>query len=185
MMPLVFSRQGGALLKVDTYPLEQMLAYRQTSRRSKEAGGVLLGRHILGSSDVVVDEVTLPMRGDKRSLFGFLRGRSRHQKRIDDRWLESRGTCLYLGEWHSHPESQPSASPVDLSDWRRRLREDQFDADSLFFVIIGIDGISAYEGRRPSGLMQQLSQLQGDRSDGDASSSEGCARSSAVEEAPE
>lgn len=136
------------MVKVGPVALSQVLAFRQIRSSHTEAGGVLLGRYILGCQDRVVDEVTVPMRGDRRMRLAFHRSPERHQEVIDSRWAASRGTCQYLGEWHTHPEFSPTPSSTDLSDWRRRLRADQFDGDSLLFVIVGIREVRAWEGFR-------------------------------------
>ncbi|NMO18772.1 hypothetical protein HPC49_14015 [Pyxidicoccus fallax] len=138
----------GTRVKLDPAALSQMLAFRQTRTCHPEAGGVLLGRYIVGCRDVVVDEVTIPMAGDWRLPFFFRRSHSRHQQVIDARWAASRGTCQYLGEWHTHPEPIPGPSSTDIADWRRRLRTDRFDGDSLLFIIVGIREVRVWEGSR-------------------------------------
>ena len=50
-----------------------MQQHRQLDARAAEAGGVLLGRLIKDSMDVVVDQVSLPSSADKRSRFRFFR----------------------------------------------------------------------------------------------------------------
>jgi integrative and conjugative element protein (TIGR02256 family) len=145
---LVFRRLDGSGVKVGPGALLRMLAFRQTHASHTEAGGILLGRYIVGCRDVVVDEVTVPMQGDRRMRFAFHRSPEHHQEVIDSRWAASRGTCQYLGEWHTHPQLSPTPSSVDISDWRRRLRVDQFDGDSLLFVIVGIREVRVWEGSR-------------------------------------
>ncbi|WP_437604308.1 Mov34/MPN/PAD-1 family protein [Sorangium sp. So ce590] len=130
--------------------VERLASYQQLRAKDLEAGGVLLGRHLRESPHKVVDEVTEPMQGDRRSRYHFTRGKVNHQRRIDEAWESSRGTCVYLGEWHTHPEPVPNPSPVDLNDWHRRLRTDQFDSDTLYFIIVGTSAIRAWEGHRES-----------------------------------
>ncbi len=154
--PLVFRRRAAALVKVDAVALEVMARLRQHRRRDVEAGGVLLGRYVVGCEDVIVDEVTVPMRGDRCTSTTFYRDARRHQEVIDARWDASRGTCQYLGEWHTHPEAIPAPSDADLADWRRRLRNDQFDSDSLLFVIVGTESVRAWEGLRSSSEVRAL-----------------------------
>lgn len=145
---IVFRRPNGAVVKIDSMALARMLEFQQLEAHQPEAGGVLLGRHILGCSDVVIDEVTSPMPGDLRKPLTFHRGQAQHQQVIDERWRNSEGTCLYLGEWHTHPESCPVPSHVDLTDWFRRLHTDHFDGESLFFIIVGTREVRAWEGFR-------------------------------------
>lgn len=120
--------------------LEQMQAYVQRRRWNTEAGGVLLGRHLLDSLDAVVDEVTTPQCGDRRSRFGFFRS-ARHEYIARKRWTEQQNTLAYLGLWHTHPEPDPSPSGVDRGDWSQAVSGDTFEGDRLYFPIVGTDRI--------------------------------------------
>jgi integrative and conjugative element protein (TIGR02256 family) len=142
---LVFSRHNGGRIKVTAAVLRAIQGYAQHGRRATEAGGVLLGRYLQGSADVVIDAVTVPMPGDKRSRYSFYRDKARHQAAIDAAWQASGGTCTYLGEWHTHPETHPTPSSIDTTDWRRRLRTDDYH-DELFFLIVGTVEIRAWSG---------------------------------------
>lgn len=145
---LVFQRPSGAVVKLSPEALARMLHFRQFEAHQAEAGGVLLGRLILGCDDVVIDEATCPMPGDFGTPSSFFRDKAYHQRIIDERWRSSEGTCLYLGEWHTHPESHPVPSRVDLVDWFRHLQMDQFSGPSLFFIIVGTHAVHAWEGIR-------------------------------------
>lgn len=139
-----------------------MLKFVQDTPSKPEAGGVLLGRYILDTHDVVVDLITEPMPRDLRSRVRFFRHRRGHQIAIDQTWRESSGTCTWLGEWHSHPEHNPSPSFTDHADWRRKLLVDRYD-EVLFFVIVGIQNICVWEGalpswKKPLGTIRQLKQ---------------------------
>lgn len=160
---IVFEAPGGRRLKLDGAVLDRFALYRQVAPHQHEAGGVLLGRHLLDSGDIVVDEVTEPMPGDKRSRFQFRRQQGNHQRRVEEAWVASRGTCVYLGEWHTHPEPDPTPSSTDIEDWRRRLRVDVFDGDTLYFVIVGCRTIRAWEGGRAGLRMSPMILADGSR----------------------
>lgn len=146
--PAIFRKSDAGKLEIGQHALTRMLAFVQSTPRKTEAGGVLLGRYILESADIVIDEITIPMPGDRRSRSGFYRDHRRHQKVIDRAWRESGGTCAYLGEWHTHPESRPVPSDTDRREWRRKLKEDVFDSDRLYFIVVGIESLRAWEGAR-------------------------------------
>lgn len=146
--PMVFQRMSGALVKINVEPLEVLLEHRQDGPSKLEAGGILLGRFLRNSANVVVDEVTIPSHLDRQARAFFHRNHLKHQQVIDARWKASNGTCQYLGEWHTHPEPEPTPSHVDMRDWSRRLREDQFHGHTLLFLIVGMREIRAWEGDR-------------------------------------
>ena len=142
----IFIRPNGGCFKIGLSALKTMLCFVQDESHKPEAGGVLLGRHIIDTNDIVVDWVTTPLPGDRQSRFRFFRTRRRHQELIDQAWRESSRTCTYLGEWHTHPEAAPAPSIVDQFNWRRKLMVDQF-SDCLFFIIVGADEMRVWEGR--------------------------------------
>ncbi len=153
---LIFQNQTGARFKLSSQVTAQLLGYRQDTSDKPEAGGVLLGRFILNCNDVVVDKITIPMPGDKRGRFRFFRAAGLHQQIIDEVWSSSEGTCNYLGEWHTHPESVPIPSLIDHLGWRKKLLFDQFDSKVLYFVIVGTEKINVWQGSRMSLKVEQL-----------------------------
>lgn len=137
--------------------VQRMHAHRQVSSRSKEAGGILLGRHLLDSDDVIVDEVTEPMRTDRRTWSSFFRSVAHHATALN-RWNSANGTCAYLGSWHTHPEPNPHPSGTDRSDWLHALARDRFEGSRLFFVIVGQQRLRVWQGRKDSEEIIELNQ---------------------------
>ncbi len=160
MKPPILKKTDGGKLELSAPALSRMLAYIQDTRRQPEAGGVLIGRYIRNSLDIVIDEVTVPMVGDHRRRFRFWRGRERHQHALDRAWLESGGTSNYLGEWHTHPEDIPVPSNTDIQNWQCRLKQDVFSGDTLFFTIIGIANLRIWEGSRLNLSFQLIGDFQ-------------------------
>jgi integrative and conjugative element protein (TIGR02256 family) len=142
---IVFQRTNGATVKISGGALRVLNRFRQILPNRAEAGGMLLGRLIDGTEDIVVDEVTVPVARDKRHRFSFFKAKDTAQKQVVDAWENSTQTRNYLGEWHSHPEDDPSPSGTDLSNWRRIVRESQFEQGSLMFLIVGRVSVRAWE----------------------------------------
>lgn len=144
----VFARHDSdGRLQIGPQAFASLRRHAQVKPEQDEAGGVLLGRHISGTDDVVIDRVTEPMPGDRQSRTRFIRARGPHQEAIDEAWRESGGTCTYLGEWHTHPESVPTPSLIDRAGWHRKLLFDRF-TEPIFFVIVGTHETRVWEGRR-------------------------------------
>lgn len=142
-MKLVYRVSSNRRLIIVEAAVQQMLAFRQRSWWQTEAGGALLGRHLLDTDDIVVDEVTTPQKSDRRSRFGFFRSK-KHSTIAQNRWSEEESTLAYLGLWHTHPEADPNPSGVDRQDWRKALSSDTFYGDQLFFPIVGIERIRVW-----------------------------------------
>lgn len=142
-MKLVFRASSNQRLIFVEKAVQQMLLFRQRSWWQAEAGGILLGRYLLDTEDIVVDEVTTPQKTDRRSRFSFFRSK-KHGLIAQSRWSEEASTLAYLGLWHTHPESDPTPSGVDRQDWRQALSTDAFHGDRLFFPIVGIERIRVW-----------------------------------------
>lgn len=153
-MRLVFRVNSHCKLIFTDACVAQMTSYRQRHFWSTEAGGILLGRHLDETGDIVVDEVTTPQRGDRRGRMSFFRSRKHHDIALQ-RWAQEQNTVAYLGLWHTHPEDAPVPSDVDRNDWQRAVREDKFYGDRLFFPIVGIAQVRVWTLSR-SGVFVQL-----------------------------
>jgi integrative and conjugative element protein (TIGR02256 family) len=135
-MILIFRIRKNQRLIFTAAAVEQMLAFAQVLPGNSEAGGVLLGRHLIDSMDVVVDEVTVPQKSDRRSRYSFFRSRM-HEDVAVSRWVQQKTTLAYLGLWHTHPEDDPVPSSVDQNDWRKAVASDSYEGNQLFFPIVG------------------------------------------------
>ena len=92
--------------------------------------GTVHGVHLL------INEATAPTKWDKRFRYLFERTPLGHASIALARWRASHGTVRYLGEWHTHPEDQPTPSSLDRSEWHR-LAKERKDERPLLAVIVG------------------------------------------------
>lgn len=125
------------MIEFSEVALSHLWAHRQFGEGTPEAGGILLGRLIKGSPDTVVDQALGPSAEDRRGRFSFFRARQPAQVLVDQVWQTSGQTLNYLGEWHTHPEDDPSPSCIDRRDWSRITARARFEQPSLLFVIVG------------------------------------------------
>lgn len=147
---LVKSKTGWPVV-IASDVLRELHGYRQLSLDSPEAGGVLLGKILLADGAGIVEALTKPGRGDRQSRYGFFRS-ERHDRETNRYWRNTALTGAYLGLWHSHPESNPTPSSVDIADWARALRNDTFPGQGLVFAIVGFDSLTIWmgaKGKRP------------------------------------
>lgn len=150
-----YTKTDNSRIIFDEAVVETFAGYQQKSSSKLEAGGFLLGRHLKGESHLAVDLVSVPMSGDRRTRTSFYRG-SGHEKFAHQCWHGSNGVCAYLGNWHTHPCGNVSPSSIDLSDWRNVLKHDIYEGEYLYFVIVGVNGFSCWEGSSKSGNIVQL-----------------------------
>jgi integrative and conjugative element protein (TIGR02256 family) len=156
---LTFARHRGGKVEFSTAASLTLLGNRQSGARSAESGGLLLGRLVEGTADVVVDEATEPTTYDRRRRFFFRRARAGAQKLVDMAWKQSSGTRNYLGEWHTHPEQDPHPSSHDVTEWMRVSREAVYEQDALLFVIVGIEMVGVWEIVKATRAVARLDRL--------------------------
>lgn len=118
---------------------ERMFAYIQDKANKPEAGGILLGYYFNKNNFSIID-ISLPNKEDRASRYGFIRSMKTAQKVINERFNESKGKIIYLGEWHTHPEDFPDPSWVDKKSIIERLRKDDLNSEIIFSLIIGRKG---------------------------------------------
>lgn len=123
---------GEGKILVERQVWQKIMPHRQRDMAAPEAGGILLG-YRRGEHLHVID-ATLPQAEDRRSRFRFTRAKRPHQDIALARWEEGSGTVDYLGDWHTHPESNPSPSGLDTSEWRK-IYEPR--AVPMLFIILG------------------------------------------------
>lgn len=140
-----FLRPASGELRLSPTAILAMQEHIQRHCWSPEAGGVLLGRLLVDGDIVVVDDVTVPGPHDRRGRFRFLRAKGPSQVAVNEAWGRSGGEINYLGEWHTHPEDEPTPSWHDRGEWRRLVAIQTYEQASLFFVIVGRRTISAWE----------------------------------------
>ena len=152
-MKLVFNVSQSQRLIFTSAAVEQLENQIQKNHWQPEAGGVLLGRHLSDSGNIVIDEVTIPQPSDRRTRFSFFRSEA-HERLARKRWLEEANTLAYLGLWHTHPEDSPTPSFVDRNDWHQAIANDTFYGERLFFPIIGRKEIRVWTKSRSSPIRE-------------------------------
>lgn len=156
-----FILPNDGILKISSEALKVLHKFRQIDTSNKEAGGILLGRFILDSSNIIIDKVTSPQSKDRRSRFSFEKLDSYHQYRINNEWTESEGKINFIGEWHSHPESHPNPSFLDIKEWKRKSKEDVYDHEFLVFIIVGVKTVNAWIVKRLNQKVEKLERIDG------------------------
>lgn len=132
---LTYTDKSGNLLVIMPSAVNTLLSYRQVNLLSNEAAGVLIGER--RKSHIVVHEISEPGSGDIRRRNFVDRCGPHHQATVNDAFTRSSGRLQYIGEWHTHPEDQPSPSAMDIETWQRHL----VAHEQMILLIIGRKGI--------------------------------------------
>lgn len=101
----------------ESAPFRTIRRYAQILPWTKEAGGQMFGR--IEDSRIVVTEVTTPSAKDRRTRTSFVLDVPTANAQVAERF--SRG-LEYLGDWHTHPEDEPTPSPSDRENAGRMFK---------------------------------------------------------------
>ena len=110
-------------IKISKSVLEQIYRLRQIGRLSSESGGVLIGRQIISTGNLIIDHCTVPMPLDVCKRTRYLRKDPKHIDFFTALRKRENNIYAYIGEWHTHPERIPSYSSMDLRNWKRIGKE--------------------------------------------------------------
>ena len=104
-----------------------------------------MGRLIEGSTDAVIDEISRPQPRDRWGRLFFWRNKKQAQALVNRAWTNSEHSRIYLGEWHTHPEDDPTPSQQDITNWHSISTKAVYEQDFLFFIIVGVRKTRAWE----------------------------------------
>jgi [CysO sulfur-carrier protein]-S-L-cysteine hydrolase len=138
----VHFRGHGLSLLVSYETLEIWESFRQKKPEATEKFGVIIGSRSEGKDEYWVESVTTPFPKDKSTRFGFMLQDRDHQNAVDMAFKKSRGTSVYQGTWHTHPEHIPTPSAIDILDWLACTTRNS--GKQLFFVIVGVKEVHVY-----------------------------------------
>ena len=139
--PLVFVGPRGRV-KIDTDPMATMTG-------AKRSAGVMIGRRIIDTEDVVVDEVTVEALG-KRAF----RSSEPHESAHTGWHLRTDGRVGYLGEWQTAERGEQTAR--FMLEQERRLREDKPGIDHVLLCLVYPDGVRLWEGEVATGRIVEM-----------------------------
>jgi integrative and conjugative element protein (TIGR02256 family) len=147
---------SGQTLVLSPKALKVFSKYRQVDQSQPESGGLLLARFDLPL--VRVEVATSPQSGDNRSRFLFVS--DEHSRRATVRKYFRKG-FHFIGEWHTHPQRDPSPSGLDVDSMKDLFRQSVHELNYFVMVIVGNrnDGLSLWVSLHNSTEIRRLSTL--------------------------
>lgn len=115
---------------------------RQMKSKDHERFGVLIGSCSQELNEFWIDAITTPFPLDRSSRSSYHLKDQKHQKMVDQAYDSANGEFIYLGTWHTHPETHPTPSSIDFDDWCSCLERNP--GRQLLFMIVGTDEISTF-----------------------------------------
>ena len=143
---LVWHMDNGASGTLSPELIQMLARWAQSKPWSTEAGGVLLGFIDTDTQGLLVEALTVPGKGDKRTRTSFYRG-PKHPREAENWHRDNDCHGTQLGLWHTHPEPNPTPSGTDLEDCRNVLAKGAFATGSLVYIIVGTHTIGCWFAR--------------------------------------
>ncbi|MDM1537664.1 Mov34/MPN/PAD-1 family protein [Myroides odoratimimus] len=109
--------------------------YIQNDAKKPESGGIITGKIYENLVDIL--NCSEPSHLDKRSRYNYNRSHKSAQIYINEKFEESGGREIYLGEWHTHPEDIPIPSDTDIKSFNKTLTKNVLNSDVHFMIIVG------------------------------------------------
>lgn len=107
----IYRIPNGGYVLIESSVWDKLDRYRQKKPSDNESGGILLG--FRKSSSLHIIDITNPAEDDVKSRFRFKRQSPAHRNHAHTCWKRSGKTITHLGDWHTHPERNPSPSFID------------------------------------------------------------------------
>lgn len=128
--------KNGLQIHFSDWMMKKIVRMQKSSLSNDENGGILLG--VIQKDNLILIFGTEAFKKDKRRRMGFERRDDKHLKVWRYFVDKTKGRIGYLGEWHTHPEKNPSPSGIDLTEWRKVEKK---LGTPLIFMIIGEESI--------------------------------------------
>lgn len=112
--------------------LDHFLMHRQMNLTAKEVGGQLFGQ--FKNNIVYVCCATRPRRFDRNGRFFF--NPSRWMERLEIKSKFRKG-LHYLGDWHTHPQTKPTPSSLDIQSMKDCYIQSVHELPYFAMVIVG------------------------------------------------
>jgi integrative and conjugative element protein (TIGR02256 family) len=107
---------------------------RQRLWYQNERAGQLFG-HFDGA-EVFITKATGPRRGDRANHVSYDIDPKAAQREIDEHFVRG---LHFIGDWHTHPEKEPSPSKRDRKSMNALFKTSKHDLKAMIMLIVGYD----------------------------------------------
>ncbi|HGS8649074.1 TPA: Mov34/MPN/PAD-1 family protein [Enterococcus faecalis] len=124
----------GNELIIHAQVINTLLSHTQKKFSDPESGGFLLGYENKKSSSIIVEDVTIPQKEDRKSSTHFMIKDNAHINFLEKAEVEK---SFFLGTWHTHPQDYVTPSITDWRDWKKSRKKERPGARYMIFIIVG------------------------------------------------
>ncbi|MGZ3754330.1 MAG: Mov34/MPN/PAD-1 family protein [Mucilaginibacter sp.] len=102
----------------------------------KEFGGILIGNYSEDKKTVTIADTILP-KSYKSSKYSFERGSEGLKDQLF-KLYHSDTPQIYVGEWHTHPDTKPLPSGTDVNALTQIVNHSEVNISSPVMLIVGL-----------------------------------------------
>jgi [CysO sulfur-carrier protein]-S-L-cysteine hydrolase len=102
----------------------------------KEFGGILIGAYSEDRKTVLIKQILLPEKY-KSSKYSFERGSEGFKEKLISLYNLDEPQ-VYIGEWHTHPNSSTYPSNTDIAAFKEIVKYDDVNICNPIMLIIGL-----------------------------------------------
>jgi len=139
---VTLDKNHGYEIRTSLRAWEQMQNWIAKSRKTNgvdaETGGLLFGEINDAVKVIWITEVSGPPADSIARSDRFICGTDGTHQTTKYKQMRSRGSITYVGMWHTHPQSTPDPSEVDLQGVKKILSESGFSPRRVLLSIVGI-----------------------------------------------
>lgn len=103
----------------------------------KEFGGLLIGKYSDDFKTCIIETTILPVKY-KSSRYSFERGKNGLKAKLTE-FYNSEPRLIYVGEWHTHPDSLAIPSSKDKTAMKEIEESSNVNITSPLLLIIGLN----------------------------------------------
>jgi integrative and conjugative element protein (TIGR02256 family) len=128
--------------------LELIKSFKQFGAIENESGGILLGQ--ISDKSIYILRASTPNKFDKSSRYSFECNKDAAQVILNYEFQNSDKKTIYIGEWHTHPEKNPTPSGTDKSMIIGQFKKNKLNEPFLILIIQGLSEfyIALWDGKK-------------------------------------
>lgn len=134
---------NGKIVDILSNVIDEISPWLQLREEDPESGGYILGYQHYKTNNITLEFVTSPQKNDLRSRVRFVLRDLLHNKIMRS---ASKNKSYYMGVWHTHPQTIPCPSDIDLRDWVISMKSEKTASNYIFFIIAGTEEIRIWVG---------------------------------------
>lgn len=132
---MIKMKKKGFKVEFDDTSIEKLKKYQQ-KKGEYESGGILVGEVYPIENKVIIKDIIVSKKA-KRSFMGVNIDKKEMQEKLERIRKNTDYKYYYIGDWHTHPEKNPTPSWIDKRSYKKTLKTIVLQTNFVVFLIVG------------------------------------------------